>query len=94
MKINPILGNNLINAYKGSKVAPSRPQRESDLDSVSFSEEAVTFSATFAKIKEALDLRSPEETARIDEIARQVKDGSYRVDSEKIAEKIIRDYIA
>lgn len=94
MKINPVAGNHLVNPYKkAASPAPSRPSYGGEGDQVSFSPDAIEFSSTIAKIKEQLDLRPLDEISRIQDIAAQVKNGTYKVDAEKVAEKIVRDYI-
>ena len=88
MKIDPILNQNILKSYQTvGKVTPKADVSISR-DAVTVSSEAQSFSKVLAEAKESLELRTPEEKARIDEITLAVRAGTYRIDSAKIAEKI------
>lgn len=96
MKINPLGNSNMINTYNkvAKPPAPEKPfETAAPTDQVTFSQEAMTYSSTISKIKEALEVRSPEETARVEDIKARVQDGTYEIDAEAVAEKIINDFI-
>ncbi|MCL2151621.1 MAG: flagellar biosynthesis anti-sigma factor FlgM [Oscillospiraceae bacterium] len=89
MKINPISNPSIIKSYQPAKTVPEKTKATGRRDEVVFSEEALSFSKAMAEAKDAIEFRSPEEKARIAEIAAAVRQGTYRVDSDKIAEKIL-----
>ena len=90
MKINPIMNPNVLESYKASKLSPAKSKMMIGRDEVTFSEEALTFSKTLAEARDALELRTPEEKAHIADITQAVRQGVYRIDSSKIAERILR----
>jgi flagellar biosynthesis anti-sigma factor FlgM len=51
-------------------------------------------SLEFSKAAEAMDRESPERAARIQEIQRQIQEGTYEVDPAKVAEKILAEALA
>jgi flagellar biosynthesis anti-sigma factor FlgM len=90
MKINPIMNPNILQTYRANTVKPAKTQSvESGTDEVSFSENAVSFSKVMAALKEDTRTRSVEEQARFDAIASAVRGGTYKIDSDKVAEKIM-----
>ena len=89
MKINPITNPNILRSYQATKPAPAKTKVISGRDEVIFSEEALSFSKALAEAKDALELRSPEEKAHIAEVTDAVRQGEYRIESEKVAEKIL-----
>ena len=89
MKINPVFNPNIFKNYQAvSPVAP-KPDASVSRDAATASAEAQNFSKILAEAKDAIELRTPEEKARIEEITLAVRQGTYRVDSGKIAEKIL-----
>lgn len=93
MKINPIAGLSAINSYKTQRAKSPEQSFSSAMDQVSLSEEVVSFSSTISKIKEQMDVRSPEELAHIEEISRLIHSGNYHIPGEKVAAKIVDDYL-
>ena len=89
MKINPITNPNILRSYQAAKPAPEKSNVASGRDEVTFSEEALSFSKAMAEAKDAIELRTPEEKARIADITEAVRQGTYRVDSDKVAEKML-----
>jgi len=89
MKINPIFNPNILKNYQSVSQVTPKPDAPANRDAVTVSEEAMSFSKILAEAKETIELRSPEEKARIEEIAHAVRQGTYRIDSAKVAEKIL-----
>jgi len=89
MKINPISNPNILRSYQSTQKLPEKAKFPSGRDEVTFSEEALSFSKVVAE----LEARSPDERARIAEIANAVSRGEYRVDSDKIADKILESVL-
>jgi len=93
MKINPIADQTAIRAYKTPRCCPPPNEILPSADQVSISAEVISFSSTISKIKEAMEVRPPEELAHIEEITRQIRAGSYRISSDKVAAKIVDEYL-
>jgi anti-sigma28 factor (negative regulator of flagellin synthesis) len=93
MKINPIAGQTAVRAYQTQRSASRINEYLSSADQVSLSAEVISFSPIISKIKEAMDTRTPEELAHIREITRQIKNGSYHVSGDKVASKIVDEYL-
>ena len=89
MKINPIFNQNILKNYQTVSPAAAKPETPAARDAVTVSEEAQSFSRILAEAKETIEHRTPEEKARIDEITQAVRQGTYKVDSAKVAEKIL-----
>jgi anti-sigma28 factor (negative regulator of flagellin synthesis) len=85
---------NIIKNYTAGGVTSVAPLKaEQKIDEVSVSRDALSFSAVFSKLKEQLEIRTPEEKAHIEEVARQVKGGGYKIESAKVADSIIDNYV-
>ena len=89
MKINPIKTPGILRTYQAAKPVQEKSKVASGRDEVTFSDEALSFSKAMTKAKGTLEVRTPEEKARIAEIKAAVRQGTYKVDSEKVAEKIL-----
>jgi len=89
MKINPITNPNVLRSYQAMKPASEKVNITNGRDEVTFSEEALSFSKALADARDMIELRTPEENAHIAEVTAAVRQGTYRVDSEKVAEKIL-----
>lgn len=90
MKINSINSSGLVQNYeKANRVKSGSNPRVDRADSVELSDSAIAFAAAIREARKAEDVESPERSAKIAELTRQVRDGSYRVDSELIAEKMV-----
>ena len=90
MKINPISNPNILRSYQASKTSASQSAKGTGkLDEVEFSEEAISFSKAMAEARDQIEIRSQEERAHIAQVADAVRQGRYRVDSDKVAEKIL-----
>lgn len=73
-----------IDAYKKSAGVPAR-------DEAALSSEAISFSKVFTEAREALNLRGASDPSRIADIKERVQAGTYRVNSEDIADSILKD---
>jgi len=89
MKINPIANPNILSAYQPAKTIPAKSGVPAGRDEVIFSDEALSFSKIMAEVES----RTPEERAHIANISNAVKNGEYRVDSGKIADKILESVL-
>ena len=89
MKINPITNPNILICYQSAKMVPSKMFVPISRDEVTLSEEALSFSKAMAEV----EFRTPEERAHIAEITNAVRQGEYRIDSGKIADKILESVL-
>lgn len=91
MKINPISNPNFVSGVKKPKTdkAQAKSSVSQGADQVSFSKEALSFAKTLAEVRDAQEAESPQRQARVNELADQVRSGQYKVDSEKVAERMI-----
>ena len=89
MKINPLTNADILKSYP--TVAPVKPKPEATIgrNATTGSEETSRFAKVLTEAKEALEIRTPEEKARIEDIKQSVIRGTYKVDSDKVAEKIL-----
>ncbi|MCL2126046.1 MAG: flagellar biosynthesis anti-sigma factor FlgM [Oscillospiraceae bacterium] len=85
MKINPISNPNILRSYQASKATPIKNRVASGRDEVVFSEEALSF----AKVMTEVETRTQEERAHIASVTNAVRQGDYKIDSDKIADKIL-----
>ena len=93
MKINPITNPNILRSYQATKSSQEKTKVASGRDEVSFSAEALSFSKALAEAKETIEHRTPEERAHIADITNAVRQGEYKVDSDKIADKILESVL-
>ena len=94
MKINPITNPNILRSYQATKtLGPEKKQFSSGRDEVTFSEEAISFSKALAEARDAIELRTPDEKAHIANIADAIKQGEYKVESDKIADRILESVL-
>jgi flagellar biosynthesis anti-sigma factor FlgM len=93
MKVNSLTGQPAICAYKTQSIMPRSNKLHPSADQISLSPEALALSAAISKLKEHMDIRGPEEAARIEEIAKQIRNGSYQVPGDKVAAKIVDEYL-
>jgi len=93
MKINPITNPNILRSYQATKPVKETTKAASNRDQVTFSAEALSFSKALTEAKESLEFRTPEEKAHIANLTEAVRNGTYRVDSEEIADKILSSII-
>ena len=93
MKINPITNPNILRSYQATKPASEKTKVTSGRDEVTFSAEALSFSKALAEAREGLETRSADERARIADITNAVRKGEYKVDSDKVADKILESVL-
>ena len=91
MRINSIPPIEVLTQYVHvrEKMAVDRPA--SGVDKTELTDGAKTFSTAMKLVKESLAARTPEETARINQIAVQVRNNTYFVPGYKVAEKILNN---
>lgn len=58
-------------------------------DKVELTSDAKTFSVALKAAKDSIDVRTPVETNRIEQIRQQIKNGTYSVPGFKVAEKML-----
>ena len=93
MKINPITNPNILRAYQAVKPVQESTKVTPGRDVVTFSDEALSFSKALAEARDAIEIRTPEEKAHFDDISNAIAQGQYRVDSDKIADKILESVL-
>jgi len=89
MKINPITNPGILRSYQNTKPIHEAARVSSKRDEVTFSEEALSFSKAMSEARDKLELRTPEEKAHIADVTAAVRQGTYRIGSDMIAEKIL-----
>ncbi|MCL2226423.1 MAG: flagellar biosynthesis anti-sigma factor FlgM [Oscillospiraceae bacterium] len=89
MKINPIINPNVMRSYQATKSVSESKKAAGGRDEVTFSNEALSFSKALTDAREMLEVRTPAEQARLADLTDAVRQGTYKVDSEKVAEKIL-----
>lgn len=90
MRINSIPPKELYYQYvhvkdKGAPVV----SQNLTADKVELTSDAKMFSAALKAAKDTIDVRSPEQSNRIEEIRQQINNGTYSVSGYKVAEKIL-----
>lgn len=96
MKINPTGAPNYISGnYRAGKAdVYKKSQTMPPSDQASLSDEAISFSKAFARVRQdSAAGRSDQELERIAQITRQVKDGSYNVKADDVAESILANLL-
>ena len=89
MRINSIPPKELLNKYIHVREKSTANTPASSVDKTELTSEAKTFSTALKAAKEAIETRTPEELKRIEEVKKQLADGTYSVPGEKVAEKIL-----
>ena len=93
MKINPITNPNILKSYQATKPAPSTSPFSLKRDEVTFSAEALNFSKALEEARDTLELRTPEEKAHIADVTNAVRQGTYSVSSDKVADRILESVL-
>ena len=93
MKINPITNPGILQSYAASKPAPAKQKPAGSHDEVTFSEEALSFSKALEEARGAIETRTAEEKKHIADIKDAVAQGTYRIESDKIADKILESVL-
>jgi anti-sigma28 factor (negative regulator of flagellin synthesis) len=89
MRIESIPPKELLSRYIRVREKAEEPVSSSATDEAQLTQEARTFSAAMKAARESLEVSSPEREAHIEDVARQIKEGTYSVPSRKVAEKIL-----
>ena len=89
MRINSIPPKELLTQYVHVRDRLIMETPASSVDKTELTDDAKTFSTALKTVKESLETRTPEETAHLNQIAAQVKNGTYTVPGYKVAEKIM-----
>lgn len=89
MRIDSIPPKELLGRYTQVRGRATEQVSAQGTDEAQLTEEAKSFSAVLKAAKETLETQTPERAARIEEIAQQIKEGTYSVPGEKVAEKIL-----
>ena len=89
MKINPIINPNVLRSYQANKPGFEKTKSVEKRDELSLSKEALSFSKALAEAKDAIEFRTPEEQAHIAGIKQAVAQGTYKIDSDLIAARIV-----
>lgn len=89
MRINSIPPKELLTQYMHvrEKMAVDKPA--SGVDKTELTSDAKTFSTALKMVKESLSARTAEETARINQVAAQIRNNTYSVPGYKVAERIL-----
>jgi anti-sigma28 factor (negative regulator of flagellin synthesis) len=89
VRINSIPPKELLTQYVHVRDRLAVETPSSGMDKTELTDDAKTFSTALKSVKESLETRTPDETARLNQIAAQVKNGIYTVPGYKVAEKIM-----
>ena len=90
MKINSIPSSDMVESYKGKIIQPmQKTDRSVKPDRVELSDDAKSFLSVIKEVKDKLEIETDGEKKHLDEVAEQIKNGTYNVDSSKVAEKIL-----
>ena len=90
MKINSIPSNDMVESYKGQTVQPvQKAEKNVPPDRVELSDEAKSFASVIKEVKDRLETETDSEKKHTEEVAKKIADGTYKVDSAKVAEKIL-----
>ena len=89
MRINSIPPKNLYSQYIHVRPIKSASVASSGTDRTDLTEGAKMFSSALKEALETMETRSPEQLARIDEVAEQIKNNTYNVPGSEVAKKIL-----
>ena len=89
MRIDSIPPKELLNRYVHVRERVVAETPVSGTDEAQLTSEAKTFSAALKAAKEAVETRSPEEMRHIQEVGRQINEGTYFVPGRDVAAKIL-----
>ena len=92
MKINQFTNPNILGSFT---TVASTPKGNSTAVNNDTADTSITrsFSKVLMEAQASPETRSPEEAARIAEITAAVRQGTYRIDSDKIADKILESVL-
>lgn len=83
MKINR--SDNVFNVYNQNMNMKKTEKQKSKEDKINISEEAKTYQFAINKLKDIPEIR----TDKVNSLKKQIQSGTYKVDADKIAEKMI-----
>lgn len=89
MKITSVSPQAAIGRYNRVQLTEPSPKAQQAADKVELSDRAVTFSQALKQAGADLNVQSGERNARIAELTRQVRAGTYQVPAEKIADSML-----
>lgn len=89
VRINSIPPKELLLQYVHVREKLTAETPPSGVDRTELTEKAKTFSLALKTVRESLETRTPEEIARLNQIAAQVKSGAYFVPGFRVAGKIM-----
>ena len=89
MRIDSIPPKELLNRYVHVRERVAAETPVPGTDEAQLTSEAKTFSAALTAAKEAIETRSPEEMRHIQEVGRQIDEGTYSVPGRDVAAKIL-----
>ena len=89
MKINPISNPNILTSYMATKAPPAKQKTGGAHDEVTFSSEVLNFSKAMEEARDVIEFRTQEERDHIAKLTESVRQGTYKVESDKIADKIL-----
>ena len=97
MKVYEGKGSKNIDQYIKNKVEKKRVEDAADISSsspkITDSVQISQASADMAKAKEIINDQPEVRVEKVDEVKREINNGSYKVDGKKVAEKIIKENI-
>lgn len=88
MKVNSVNPSELLRQY-AVRPKMAAEQQSSVSDKTELTEGAKTFSAALKAAQDIMDTRTSQQVDRINEVTEQIKNGTYAVSGDKVAEKII-----
>ncbi|MCK5129296.1 MAG: flagellar biosynthesis anti-sigma factor FlgM [Clostridiales bacterium] len=92
MKINRIPSSKLINQYIHVREKTQEAlKKDQGSDKVELTKDSKTFSAALSKVKKSMTTRAPSEMKRIDEVSKMVKNDTYSVKGEDVANILLGD---
>ena len=90
MKISFIPPSDMVESYKGKPVqATQKTERNMEPDRVELSDEAKSFASVIKNVKDQLETETDTDNKHVADVAKRIANGTYRVDSEKVAGKIL-----
>ena len=92
MKINPVITANVMKSYQVNKTELDKTKSVGKRDELTLSSEALSFSKALAKAKDEIEFRSTEEKTHIANITEMIRQGTYKVDSQLVAARIVDEF--
>jgi flagellar biosynthesis anti-sigma factor FlgM len=90
MKISSIPSGDMVESYKGKTVqSVQKTERNVEPDRVELSDDAKSFASVIKEVKDSLETDTDFDKKHVEEVAKRIANGTYRIDSAKVAEKIL-----